>query len=253
MDLGKIMGRMQKFLLDNSPVILTAIGVTGVITTAYLTGRAAFKTAEVLRNKELYFEAELERKMELRDKVELTWKLYIPAAGSAVATVAAILCANRVGSRRTAALASAYAMAQQGFDAYKDKVFEKLGANKENEIHDEIAQDSVTRNPPTQIIMAGGNVLFRDAYSGRDFRSTMEDVRRAANDINHQVNNDFTATLSDFYELLGLDPTDKSDEFGWHADKLLDVKFSSTITQSGEPCIVFRYDVSLIRGYHRMS
>jgi hypothetical protein len=253
MDLGKFMGRAQRFLLDNSPAILTAVGITGALTTAYLTGKATFKAADTIIHRNQYREEDDMPLLTKKEAIALTWQHYIPAAGSAVVTVVAILCANKVGSKRAAALASAYAISERAFETYKEKVIEKLGETKERAIRDEIAQDDVVKNPPTQIILTGGNVLFRDGFSGRDFRSTMEEIRKAANDINHQVNNDFTATLSDFYELLNLDPTDKSDEFGWHADKLLDIRFSSTITKSGEPCIVFNYDVSPIRGYHRIS
>lgn len=252
MDLGKLMGRAQKLLLDNSPAILTGIGVTGVLTTAYLTGRASFKAAELVLERNRQQEVN-DLWMAPKEKFKLTWKLYIPAAGSAVATIVAILCANKVSTNRAAALASAYAISERAFETYRDKVMEKFGETKERSIRDEIAQDDITNNPPTQIILTGGSVLFRDGFSGRDFRSDMETIRRTMNDINEQVNRDFTASLGDFYELLGLDPTDKSEEFGWHADKKLQLRFSSTITKSGEPAIVFTYDLAPIRGYHRMS
>ena len=45
MNIKKIVAYTTKLLNDNSPVILTALGVTGTITTAYLAVKATFKAA----------------------------------------------------------------------------------------------------------------------------------------------------------------------------------------------------------------
>jgi hypothetical protein len=48
--------RYAKFLVnENSTTVLTGVGVAGVITTAYLTGRASFKAAAIIsREKDGY-------------------------------------------------------------------------------------------------------------------------------------------------------------------------------------------------------
>jgi len=48
MDIGAIVSRARKAAADNTPTILTAIGVTGTIATAILASKASFKAAEVL-------------------------------------------------------------------------------------------------------------------------------------------------------------------------------------------------------------
>jgi hypothetical protein len=155
---------------------------------------------------------------------------------------------------RAAAVAAAYTLSEKAFSEYKDKVVEKLGDKKEQAIRDEIAQEQVTRNPVPEsqiIIMDGSSVLCREAFTGRYFLSDMETLRKAANDLNHQINNNYYAALTDLYDLIGLEHTSYSDEVGWNADKLLEMNFSTALTDGGKPVIVMDYAVVPIRGYAR--
>lgn len=262
MSLSKIMDRAGKFVINNSPTILTTIGVTGALTTAYLTGRASFKAAEILaRSEELVEELRQDSQEEVpdltfKDKFEISWKLYIPAAGTAILTVSAIIMANRIGNRRAAALAAAYTLSEQIFAEYKDKVLEKMGETKERKVRDEIAQDRVNKNPvrTSQIIVTGkGDVLCYDSYTGRYFKSTVEDLRKAQNELNHIVLSSYYASLTDFYNLIGLPPTAFSDDVGWNSDELLELEFSATLSEEETPCIVVGFSVSPIRQFHRLQ
>lgn len=250
MNLSRLAARAAQYANDNSPAILTALGVAGALTTAYLTGKATVKAMRIVQDEE----AEAQEILDLRTAFELTWQQYIPAAGSAAVTVACIIMANRVGSRRAAALAAAYAISERAFEQYKDKVVEKLGENKERRVRDEIAQDRVTRNPPViDVWEETGSVLCCDLFTGRYFLSDMESLRRAQNDINYQVNNSYYASLSDFYDLIGLSRTSMSDDFGWNSDKLLELDISTTLTPGGKPCLTFNFRVMPIRGYSRLQ
>lgn len=249
--LREILARGGKLAADNSPAILTAVGVTGALTTAYLTGKASFKAALILNDNDHYGQADV------KEMFQLTWKCYIPAAITAALTISAIIGANRIGTRRAAALAAAYAISERAFEEYKTKIIEKLGPKKEQEARDEIAQDRVDRNPvgSQEIIIAGaGTVLCHEAYTGRYFLSDMETLRKAQNDINAQVLSDSYASLTDFYDLIGLPHTANSDEVGWNSDKLMDLKFSAVISQDGRsPCISIDFTVHPVRHYYRLQ
>lgn len=252
MNVSGLVARVTKFSADNSPAILTAIGVAGTLATAYLAHRAAQRATYDI----FYVERDIkERSLTAKERVELTWKLYIPVATSATATIACIIMANRIGTRRTAALAAAYVLSEKAFDEYKHKVIEKIGDRKEQAYRDEIAQDRVTNNPPSRevVIVGGGDVLCHDMYSGRYFHSDMETLRKAQNDINGMVINDMYASLSDFYYLIGLTKTGVSDEVGWNVDKQLELKFSATMSEDGRPCMTLTFAVAPIRDYNRLS
>lgn len=255
MNLSELAKRAQKFAVDNSPAIFTAIGVTGVITSALLTARGTKLYMQELAE-EGYYDRDYKFEREPKEHLQRAWKFYIPAAGTSVLTIAAIVYANRVGNRRAAALAAAYSLTEKAFDEYKHKVVERLGSDKERNLRDEIAQDRVNKKPvdTKEVIVTGnGQVLCHEAFTGRYFQSDMETLRKAQNDINKQVINDSYASLSDFYDLLGLPHTDNSSEVGWNTDKLLELQFSATLTKYNVPCISMSFSVSPIRDYFRLS
>ena len=252
--LGELMKRFEKLVVDNSPTILTAIGVTGTLTTAYLTAQATFKAAEMIINDELEGGMADNSKQIMKERAKLVWKLYIPALGTAALTVTAIICSNRISSRRAAAVAVAYSITEKAFAEYRDKVVEKIGEKKEEALRSELAQARVDRDPVgnATVIIGEGRVLCYEEFTGRFFYSDMEALRRAENDINAQVINDSYAALSDLYDLLNLPHTSESSEVGWNLDRLLKLEFSPLISE-GRPCISVGFSVKPIRGFARLQ
>ncbi|QBZ73594.1 hypothetical protein SEA_ROSAASANTEWAA_30 [Streptomyces phage RosaAsantewaa] len=254
MDFSAFFKRAGKVAADNSPAILTAIGVTGTLTTAYLVGKASFKAAEVLAQEQASRDEEPESQpLELQDKIELTWKLYVPSAGIAALTVLSIVGANHIGSRRAAALASAYQISEKAFAEYKRKVIDKMGEKKEQAVRAEVAQDRVNANPVSQstlIVTKGGNTRCLDLWTNRYFTSDVESIRKAQNDINQKIINENYASLTDFWDLLGIPATTESSEIGWTTDELLDVNIDAAIGEDNEPVITMAFRATPVRGYY---
>jgi hypothetical protein len=255
MSFSDVLKKIGKYTTDNSPAILSAIGAAGVLTTAYLASKASFKAAELIAEKEHDFGKGLSFRMGRRDKIKLVWPHYIPAIGVGCMTIGCILFANTVSNRRAAGLATAFALSERAFDEYKEKVVEKLGDGKERDLRDELAQDRITKssNLGDTFIVGEGSVLCFESFTGRYFISDMEELKKAQNNVNYKVLNDYYASLTDFYnEVKNLERTDYSDEVGWNSDKMLELSFSATITETGKPCIVVRYEVTPIRDYYRL-
>lgn len=261
MDLSALFKQAGKSVAENSPAILTAIGVTGTITTAYLAAKAAFQSVDVLREaeeakKEEHFsdvsdpetgepvEQEFEG-LTTQEKIEAVWELYAPAAVSCALTVTAIICSNRISDRRTAAMASAYSVVKESYAEYRAKNTEKIGKKKEQEIRDEIAQDRINRMPVSKstllVTKRGGETLIKDAWSGRFFNSSRTLVDKAVNEFNSQVNKDGYASLSEFWGLLDIPPTSESDYIGWTSNKLLEIDWSGVIDEDDEPALCFTF------------
>lgn len=237
MNLMQLANGVQKVVRANSPSILTAFGISGAVSTAILAGRASFKAAKRLSEGP---PIETMTKMEI---VEEVWDLYIPAAIAGSLTVGCIFGANHISSKRTAAAYTVLAVMEKSAEQYKDKVVEEIGEKKEKAIRDRIAQESVTNNPPAAVVMVGsGNVLCRELFTGRDFNSDMETIRRAENDINAKLNAEMYATLNDFYYMLGIPPTSDSGGFGWQSGKQLRLDFTATLTEDSRPCLAFTYN-----------
>jgi Family of unknown function (DUF6353) len=260
--LTRIARRAQFLLNDNSTALLTGGGVAGTLATAYLTGRATFKAARIIDREQRLIEAEKEvenpdwkRAKELTrfEKSKLVWKLYIPPFSIAVTTITCIIVANKIASRKIAALAVASGISERALQEYKSKVVEKLGERKDTEIRDQIAQERVNKHPASlgEVIIAGdGDVLCYDMLTGRYFKSTVESIRQAENKINHDLNNFMAASATEFYDELGLAATTVTDSLGWNANNHVKVVFSSVL-MDGRPCLAVDFEVPPTTEYAR--
>lgn len=243
MNIRGIVRSTEKLVSENSPAILTAIGVTGTLTTAFLTGKASFKAAEIIRKEEMLGGTAGDSSTRTKERAKLVWREYIPAAASGAATVTAIVMANRIGTRRTAAMAAGMALTERAFDEYSEKVKEKLGEKKEREFRSEIAQDQVSRSfdKSEHVVVNQGEQLCHDAYTGRYFSSSVEKLRRAENNVNKQIINNDYASLTTFYNNVGLEPTVVSDDVGWNHDGYCELLIDSTLTKDNVPAISFDF------------
>lgn len=235
-----MIAKAARTLNRNSPTILTGMGVAGVLSTAVLAVGATPKALMILDDHR--FE-ELDKK----DIVQLTWRCYIPAAIMGGISIACIISANSVNLKRNAALASVYSLTDKTLREYQSKVVEVIGENKANKIKDDIAKDYIENDPVGSREIQetdNGETLCYDATSGRYFRSDIDDIRRALNELNRQLLNDsyMFVTLNEAYFELGLSSTKTGDLLGWHMDDgTIEPSFSSQITEDGKPCVVFDF------------
>lgn len=258
MTLKDFLKTTEKFVIDNSPGILTGLGVAGAVTTALLTGRAAYRVGMDASTQ--YHEAVKEDEslpaqlLEPKHIVKTYWREFIPAATVGATTISAIIMANQIGSRRAAAVAAAFKISEDLAKEYRDKVVETLGEKKEQALADELNEERIARTPGSEnVIIVGSEAVFFDTFSGRYFKAEMENVKKAVNEVNYQVNNNFYACLTDFYDKLGLPKTAVSDEFGWNTDRLLDIRFTALLMEDGRPAIAIEYNKYPIRDYNRLS
>lgn len=251
MAMKTILQAAEKFVTSNSPGILTGLGVAGAVTTAVLAAKGGYSAGLILAS-EHSAHIVREPNVTAKEKFQLVWKEFIPAAAAGTVTIAAIIAANQIGTRRTAAIAAAFKLSEQLTEEYKDKVVKTLGLQKEEKMRSELAAEKMEQNPPPQgmIIVTGSDVLFLDELSGRYFHNQVENIKKAVNDINHKVNNYFSASLTDFYEMIGLQGTKFSDAVGWNTDELLEVQFTPTMYED-KPAILLGFNHEPISGYDR--
>jgi hypothetical protein len=244
--------QLGKALNHNSPTILTALGVAGLLTTVILAVKATPKALEVLSYEKGFRESEPQdadylKPISVVDAVELTWKLYVPTILMGSATIACMIGANSIHLRRNAALVSLFSITETTLREYQEKVKEQIGEKKEEKIRAEIAQDKLTRNPVDDraIILTGkGEYLCFDEFSGRYFQSDIEKIRQAVNEFNHKLLREGWFTLNEFYYLVGLDQIPTGNELGWEAMRdMLEINTYTKQATNGEPCLVIEYRV----------
>ena len=231
-------------LSKRSPEILTGIGIAGMVTATVL---AVKGTPNALK---LIEEAEREKDAPLTvpEKIKVSWKCYIPATVTGVASTACIIGASSVNARRNAALATAYKLSETALTEYRDKVVETIGEKKEQNIRETVAKEQIKKNPVTNnevFITSKGNTLCYDAISGRYFKSDIEQINKAINIINRRMHTEMYMSLNEFYDELGLDHIKLGDDLGWSIDSgLIEADFGSDIADDGTPCIVLNYSVA---------
>lgn len=246
--LSSVSKRTGEFVSKNSPSILTGLGVGGVVTTALFSAKAGYRHG--------VSEAVGGVSEDPKQRLKESYKFYIPATAATVTTVAAILSANSISSKRNAAIVSLYSITDSAFKEYKKKVVETLGEEKEGDLKDKLAKEAVSKNPPpndVQVIVGTGEVLTYDSLTGRYFMCDIETIRKAQNDINAKCINEMYASQNDFYRLIGLNPTTFGEEVGWTADKRMEIHFTSTLTEQGKPCLVINYQMEPTRGFHKFG
>lgn len=245
---------LEKLAIDNSPALLTAIGVAGTIGTALLTHKSATK-AEIWYANQMRLVEEGERfEPDKKERFEGVWKLYIPPVISGTLTIGCIIMANRIGTKRAAALAAAYTLSEKAYTEYREKVVEKIGENQERKIREDVVRDRIRENPQSEsnvVLIGSGDVLCYELYTGRYFNSSVEEIKKAMNDTNYQINTHGYASMSDFYDRVGLPRTSVSDEMGWGQDKLMDIDFTTVLSEDGRPCVAINFMTGPIRDYHR--
>lgn len=244
MNIPLAIDKTLKLVKSNAPEILSALAVSGVVTTSYLIGKASFAASEVIRTHEDFAGTPEDPKERIKERTKHVWRLYVPSGISAGLTIVCIVGANKSGNRQAAAAITAYSITEKAFSEYREKVAEQIGKGKEQAIRDEVAQDAVKHHPVTREvhITGTGEVMCFEMYTSRYFKSDMETLRKAQNDINAMVVNNLYVTLDEFYDLIGLEHTSMSDKLGWDSDKLMDLRFSAVMGRNNEPCLAFEYN-----------
>lgn len=240
MSFGTTMAEIGKKVAPHVPDILTATACIGVGATAVMCGKNTLTAHDILK---AYDEENPDATT--KDRVIKAAPAYIPTIILATATIACIIGARTTSAKQTAALASAYTIATEAAARYRDKVLEVVGEEKAKEVDEKIADEQLKAHPLSEqqpIIVGTGKVLCFDTLSSRYFMSDMETLRKVQNDMNRIILDDMYASLNDFYYRIGLDPMNLGEELGWTIDSLIDLKFTSRLSEDGQPCLVVNYE-----------
>lgn len=205
------------YLRKASPTILSGLGAAGVIVTSVLAVRATPKALRKIRaDSKANHKGDPEAYSKL-EAVKSAWVCYIPAAISGTATIFCIFGANVLSKHQQAALTSAYALLNDSYNNYKDKLRELYGEEAKDMY---ITSTGLVRNSSLDFDEHDPNNerLFYDAYSNRYFESSINRVIQAE----YHLNRDFVISgylpANHFYQLLGLEPLEGGDTVGWSID-----------------------------------
>lgn len=251
-NLSKIAKGIRMSISKHSPEILTGIGIAGMVITTVMAVRATPKALILIEDKKAENDVD---KLTPVETIKATWTCYIPAAITGCLSIFCLIGASSVNARRNAALATAYTLSESALKEYRGKVIETIGEKKEQSVRDAIAKDRIDKNPVSSrevIITEKGNTLCYDAISGRYFKSDIDKLKKAENELNRRMRDEMYISLNEFYYEIGLNPTKIGDDLGWNIDHgYIELNFSSQLTDDGNPCLVIDYQVAPRYEYNR--
>ena len=216
----KLLQASTRFVKNNASTILTCLGGAGVVGTTVLAVKATPKAMVLIeRAKE-----EKGENLTITEKVITAGPVYIPTVLAGVSTIACIFGANILNKRHQAALMSAYALLDNSYKEYREKVKELYGEDVDVQVRDEMVKDKHDGQRPDD-----GKRLFYDEFSERYFEATTEQVLTAEYQVNNWLAQGGGVFLNEFYEELGIDTVDYGDYLGWSAVELSELQCYSWI------------------------
>ena len=145
-------GRPMAILSKHSPQILLGAGVVGVVAGTVLACKATLKVNDILdQTKETLVkidetaesnlpEGEYTQEDVVKDKALVytqtamaLGKLYFPAIAATTLGIGMILKSHNILNKRTIAMAAAYKVVSETFEAYRERVVEELGEDKDRQ------------------------------------------------------------------------------------------------------------------------
>ena len=256
-NLTKFIKGFSDGISKHGPEILTGIGIAGAITTTILAVKATPKALELIEDEKSkrISEATIEEarawseaggiKITPVEYVKIAWKPYIPAIITGTASVACLIGATSVSTRRTATLAAAYKLSETALTEFREKAVEVVGEKKVKEIKEQITQDKIDNHPVSKsevIITDKGNTLCYDALLDNYFRCDIDRIKAAVNKLNREMTYNMYVSLNDFNDEIGRSRTKLGDELGWNLDRgLIELEYGSHLTDNGTPCLSINY------------
>jgi len=222
------------FISKNSPQLLSGLACAGVVSTAYLAGKATIKARYLLEDylefdpddpdAEGIFNWKNLTKEEKKTFVKEVSKIYATTVISGITSISAIIASQHISSKRAAVIASLYSISKDTLERYQAKTLEAIGENAEKAIRAKVRKEQIEANPPViggptgNVYLASqGRFLCRDNINESNyFYSDYETIRAAINDFNNQlINGDIFLTLNEFYDMVGARNIKMGDEVGW--------------------------------------
>jgi hypothetical protein len=209
------------------PTILTFVSAAGLIGTTVLAVKATPKAVEKIKadsrqkhDGDPYAYTKVEA-------VKSAWKYYIPATVVGTSTLVCIFGTNVLNNHSQASIASAYALINESYRDYKNKVKEIYG----EEAHQNII-NSIMAEKTEEMYISAGNFCgktslsfdernpedirtFYDSFSKRYFECTVAQVLEAEYHLNRNWVLGADICINDFYDFLGLSTIEGGDELRW--------------------------------------
>ena len=234
-DLKKLNGLVQigkNFVAVRRPEILLVTSLTTTLGAVIAAARGGYKSGATIERMEI----NQQRVIPVKEKIQLTWLNYLPAAGLTAGALGSTTALHLVHVKEKKALATA---ALAAVDEVKRNIIEVSDEETTTMLDARADEDGVAK-----ITNSDGEIeelyLVRDGRSGRDKYSNENRIQDAVNQVNKVLAKQGDCELNTFYGAAGFELLfPEGDDWGWSGD-LIEIKWSTVAKDDGRP--VRRFD-----------
>jgi len=233
-------GRLGLILNKQSPHILFAAGVVGVVGTAVLASRATLKLPDILDDAEAEI-SDVKRDLKHRKgqyQKDLAYvyskntmaivKLYAPSVAIGAISIGCLTGSHIQLTKRNTAITAAYAAVSKAYDNYRERVQSEFGEDKELEVYHAATIEKVMVNGKSQDILVAdpnkyspyarifdeGSIQYtKNAELNKLFILAQQNY---LTDLLHARGHVF---LNEAYDALGLERSSAGAVVGWVLDE----------------------------------
>lgn len=229
--------RAHKMGLILGTTIVTTIGAMAL--SAYAGNKIAQKTQGVKPPK-------------LKEEPKRWMKTYVvpflPAVALGSVSIASSVYSQKLWGRKVEAANSVALLASTTLANYKDAMKDQLNQKQISAIEESAVKKDIVAAAPKPMILADDTVYVKcyDKLSGRYFKATIDQIRKAENKLNSEIINGwYWCSLNNFYEYVDsedLRPNDLGNDLGWSVEHLLQVNLTAILDENEKPCLCLEYN-----------
>lgn len=206
--------KAKKFIKRHGADIFSVIAAIGVFATgvsAFIAGKKISSQTELRETEELSTEAGQTDNRKRKSNA----KLLVPPVVFGAITLGSIAASRVLGRKREESLLAASA-ALTAYYTSKGRIGRNEGDRTYNSTG--VCKTSEEREVEDT---GRGEMIFIEDFTGRMFKSDMENVLFAIRQLQEDFSIANCATLNDFYELLGVHTTTAGDVLGWSVNQTI--------------------------------
>lgn len=246
MNLRPLLKRLAMWGKKNAPKILAGLAIASEAAGFYFMHKEAPIVRDRLR--------ELPEDATWKDKIKTAGPIYLPALGMLILSSGCIVTGCVAGERKAALLTGLYSASEAALRKYEEKVVDVLGKEKAQEIHDDIAKDTLkdVKVTDSSIVYTGnGTDLFLEPLTGRIIASSKQAIKNAEIDVKEKIQRDEWVTVNQWFDFLNIDRARLGCYAGWNNEHKIDISFDTGWTSDGRPCgVIYYYNMPVLYDGH---
>lgn len=238
----------KTFIMANRPEILFGASVTATLASVALAAKGGYDARGIVDQ----YEIENAVTTTVKEKIQLTWLCYMPAATTTIGALGAttglhiahIQDKKQLTAMAIAAIDEVKTSAQDYVADYKAAVAENATPKTKAKIEESFNEKSAAREIQNTDHTLEELYLVRDGRSGRDIWSNQARIEAAINHVNKYIIENGDAELNEFYGAAGFELLyPEGDDWGWSGD-VVDLSWKTDTKDDGRPVRRFDFRIS---------